>query len=157
MTLTVIDHRGEGYHQSTRSLAGADAPLPLERSPHVPCHRSTVRPKVPFWHLRTTSDSIGLPPAAMAPYRFHRSGHVYDVRFTWASNCWSGTLHRDGDERGRQLITVTDALARELSDVAIRDGFISVAEWLVRTGEWSEPARSDARFSSPDMAVLALQ
>ena len=82
----------------------------------------------------------------MAPYRFRHSGHVYDVRFTWAADCWSGTLHRDGDERGRHLIALAEGLARELSHRAVRHGFMSVAEWLVKTGQWCEPP--DGRFSS---------
>jgi hypothetical protein len=121
----------------------------VERNSQIPFEPSTVRPKLPIRQPRTPLESFGLPPSAMAPYRFRHSGHVYDVRFTWAADCWSGTLHRDGDERGRQLITLVEGLARELSHVAVQDGFMSVAEWLVKTGQWCEPPEPNAVFCSP--------
>jgi hypothetical protein len=97
---------------------------------------STVRPKVPFW--RQSASPTSPRPSAMASYRFRHSGQVYDVRFTPHTDKWTVTLHRNGDECGRRLIVVTDELAGELSDVAIQNGFNSIAEWLVTTGQWSD-------------------
>ena len=114
----------------------------MERSSQTPHRPSVVRPGVPFRPPSRHLSSCGPPPSAMAPYRFRHSGHVYDVRCTWVADCWSLTLHRDGDASGRHLIAVTDELACELCDVAIRSGFISIAEWLVKTGQWSDPLDS---------------
>lgn len=122
----------------------------MERSSQTAYPPSTVRPKMPL-RQPSTLESSGLPPSAMAPYRFRHSGHVYDVRFTWTAHCWSATLHRNGDDQGRQLITFTDGLACELSDVAIRNGFASVAEWLVKTGQWCEPPDGDAVILLADL------
>jgi hypothetical protein len=109
----------------------------VESSSHTVYGPSSVRPKVPFWQPSTPPESFCLPPSAMAPYRFRHSGYVYDVRFTFANDGWSATLSWEGEERERKLITLTDELARALCDAAVRNGFISVAEWLVKTGQWA--------------------
>jgi hypothetical protein len=129
----------------------------VERSSHPSFRPSTVRPKVPFWRPSAFSASLGPPPSALAPYRFRHSGRVYDVRFTPSADKWIATLHRDGDESGRPLIGVTDELAAELYDVAIENGFTSVAEWLVTTGQWSDRTDTAPRSSALITRVFDLQ
>jgi hypothetical protein len=74
----------------------------------------------------------------MASHFFRHSSATYEVRFTWADEQWFATLHQNSDEPGRPLLSLTDELAGHLSDAAIRSGFVSVAEWLVTTGRWSD-------------------
>jgi hypothetical protein len=69
----------------------------------------------------------------MAPHEFNHSGVAYEVRFQRADNQWFATLYVEGQEQGWPLLPSPDELSVQLSDDAIRVGFIAVAEWLVKT------------------------
>jgi hypothetical protein len=101
-----------------------------------PRAQSTGRPTIEF---RQSGRHIGRPDySAMQPHSFRHSGHLYEVRFTWAEQRWSAALHREDEQHGYPLLSLTDELARDLSDAAIRSGFIRLAEWLVQVGQWSD-------------------
>jgi hypothetical protein len=70
----------------------------------------------------------------MAPHEFTHSGVAYEVRFQRTENQWFASLHVKGQEHGWPLLPSPNELSVQLSDEAIRVGFIAVAEWLVKTG-----------------------
>ena len=73
----------------------------------------------------------------MVPYSFSHSGATYDVLFTRADGEWFAALWRVGDKHARLLPSLHAELAGSFSDNAIRSGFITLAEWLIKSGRWA--------------------
>ena len=72
----------------------------------------------------------------MVPYSFSHEGVTYDVLFTRADDQWFAALWRMGDKHARLLPSLHDEFAGRFSDDAIRSGFITLAEWLIKSGRW---------------------
>jgi hypothetical protein len=62
----------------------------------------------------------------------------YEVCFHWMDSQWFATVSVAGTRYRRPLLPPDEA-AIEVSDAAVRAGFISVGEWLVKTGRWPDP------------------
>ena len=66
---------------------------------------------------------------------------------------WFAKLYADGQEHGRPLVPSSDDLSVQLSDHAIRAGFIAVGEWLVRTGRFANYSQSDQIYAARKRAA----
>jgi hypothetical protein len=56
---------------------------------------------------------------------------------------WFAAVSRASDARSRALPAFADNPARPFSEAAIRAGYIGLAEWLVRTGDWPQEDAAD--------------
>jgi hypothetical protein len=93
--------------------------------------------------------------AAMLAHAFSHDGAAYEVSFSRMDGQWFATVSRPGYASGRALPAYGDDSLGSFSDQAIRAGYIGLAEWLVRTGDWSDAAESCALPEQPARAPIA--
>jgi hypothetical protein len=79
----------------------------------------------------------------MVPYSFSHSGVTYDLLFTRSDGQWFAALWRTGDKHARLLPSLHDEFAARFSDDAIRSGFITLAEWLLKSGRWAQEVEQE--------------
>ncbi len=78
----------------------------------------------------------------MLAHAFSHDGAAFEVSFSRMDGQWFACLSRPGHGCGRALPAFGDDSLGSFSDEAIRAGYIGLAEWLVRTGDWSDAAES---------------
>jgi hypothetical protein len=81
----------------------------------------------------------------MVPYSFSHCGVTYDLLFTRADGQWFAALWPMGNKHARLLPSLHDEFAGRFSDDAIRAGFITLAEWLIKSGRWAQEFEQDRR------------
>lgn len=84
----------------------------------------------------------------MTPHGFSHAGVAYEVRFRRMDNQWFATLYVEGEEHGMPLLPSPNDISIQLSDEAVRVGFIAVAEWLVKTGPSGLARSTDERHEN---------
>ena len=72
----------------------------------------------------------------MLAHGFSHDGAGYEVSFKRMDGQWFAAVSRHGDAASRALPAFGDTTVRPYSDEAIRAGYIGLAEWLVRSGDW---------------------
>lgn len=83
----------------------------------------------------------------MLAHAFSHDGSGYEVSFKRMDGQWFAAVSRPEEAASRPLPAFADNAVRPFSDAAIRAGYIGLAEWLVRTGDW--PGAGDASDLPP--------
>ena len=71
-----------------------------------------------------------------------RDGQLFEVRVQRIDGAPFAGLFFAGSEVGRPLLPFPDEVPSEHSIHAVAEGYIAVAEWLLKTGRWPD---ADAR------------
>jgi Anti-sigma factor NepR len=90
----------------------------------------------------------------MLAHAFSHDGAGYEVSFRRMDGQWFAAVSRLGDAASRALPGFADNAVRPFSEAAIRAGYIGLAEWLVRTGDFPEPEATHDLPAQPTKAPV---
>jgi len=88
-------------------------------------------------------DPFNIGISTMLAHAFSHDGSGYEVSFRRMDGQWFAAIARAGQAASRALPAFGDNPARPFSEAAIRAGYIGLAEWLVRSGDWPEEDAPD--------------
>ncbi len=91
----------------------------------------------------------------MLTHAFSHDGSDYEVSFNRMDGQWFAAVSRHGHGSGRALPAFGDDSLGSFSDDAVRAGYIGLAEWLVKTGDWLDPIESSAAVTQPTAGPIA--
>src|SRR3712207_1753047 len=90
----------------------------------------------------------------MLSHAFSHDGADYEVSFSRMDGQWFAIVSRQGHGSSRALPGFGDDSIGPFSDGAVRAGYIGLAEWLVKSGDWPDPAEN-ATLKQPTPAPIA--